>query len=83
MSSVNFDVCSFAFVMYLLDGVPLSIFVLIRDYCTSLSLDGFPNATTLLSLSFVFKVKIQVVGFKNSEWKSFLARRLILDYAYS
>ena len=49
---VNFDVFSIAFVMYLLNGVPFSIFVLIRDYCTPLSLDGFSNATTLLSLSF-------------------------------
>ena len=52
MSSVNFDVCSIAFVMYLINGVPFSIFVLIRDYCTPLGLDGFPNATSLLSLSF-------------------------------
>ena len=52
MSAVNFDVCSIDFIMYLLSGVPLSIFVLIRDYCTPFSLDGFPNATTLLSLSF-------------------------------
>ena len=36
--------------MYLLNGVPFSIFVLIRDYCIPLSLDGFPSATTLLSL---------------------------------
>ena len=49
---MNFDVCSIDFVTYFLNGVPLSIFVLIRDYCTPLSLDGFPNATTLLSLSF-------------------------------
>ena len=27
MSSVNFDVCSIAFVMYRLNGVPFSIFV--------------------------------------------------------
>ena len=52
MSYVNFDVCSIAFVMCLLNGVPFSIFVLMRDYFTPLSLDGFPNATTLLSLSF-------------------------------
>ena len=52
MSPVNFDVCSIAFVMYLVNGVPFSIFVLIRDFCTLLSLDEFPNATTLLSLSF-------------------------------
>ena len=32
-------------------GVFFSIFVLIHDYSTPLSLDGFPNATTLLSLS--------------------------------
>ena len=51
-SSVNFNVCSIDFVMLLLNGVPFSIFVLMRDYCTALSLDGFPNATTLLSLSF-------------------------------
>ena len=53
-SSVNFNVCSIAFVMYVLNDVPFPIFVLIRDYCTPLSLDGFPNATTLLSLSFNF-----------------------------
>ena len=52
MFSMNFDVCSTAFVIYLLNGIPSSIFVLISDYCTRLSLDGFPNATTLLSLSF-------------------------------
>ena len=59
MSSVNFDVCSIAFVVYLLNGV-LSIFVLIRNYCTPLSLDGFFNATTLLSLSFkpIFILKL-------------------------
>ena len=54
ISSVNFDVCLISFVMNLLNGVPLSIFVLIRDYCTPLSMDGFPNATCLLSLSFDF-----------------------------
>ena len=54
LSSVNFDVCSIDIVMYLLNGVPFSMFVLMRDYCTSLSLYGFPNATTLLSLSFKF-----------------------------
>ena len=43
--------------MYLLNGVPFSIFVLIRDYCTPISLDGFPNATTLLFLSFEFDIK--------------------------
>ena len=32
MSSVNFDVCSIAFVMYLLNGVPFSIFVLIQQW---------------------------------------------------
>ena len=58
MSSVNFDVFLIAFVMYLLNGVPFSIFVLIRGYCTPLNLDGFPNATTLLSLSLIFR-KIQ------------------------
>ena len=42
--------------MYLLNGVPFLIFILIRDYCTSLSLDKFPNATTLLSLSFEFDI---------------------------
>ena len=51
MSSVNFDVGSIPFAVYFLNGVPFSIFVLICDYCTPLSLDGFPNATTLLSLS--------------------------------
>ena len=38
--------------MYLLNGVPFLIFVVIRDYCTPISLDRFPYATTLLSLSF-------------------------------
>ena len=52
MSFVIFDVCSIAFVMYLLNSVPLLIFVLIRDYCTPLRLDGFHNATISLSLSF-------------------------------
>ena len=56
MSSVNFDVCSIAFVMYLLNDVSLLIFVLIRNYCTQLSLDGFPNATTLFSLSLELKL---------------------------
>ena len=37
MVSVNFDVCSIDFVMLLLNGVPFSIFVLIRDYCTHLA----------------------------------------------
>ena len=45
MSFVNVDVCLIAFAMYLLNGVSFSIFVLIRDYCTPLGLDGFPNAT--------------------------------------
>ena len=40
--------------MYLLHGVSISIFVLIRDYRILLSLDGFPNATALLSLSFEY-----------------------------
>ena len=53
MSYVNFNVCSIAFVMYLLNGVPFLIFVLTHDYCTALSLDGFADATTLFSLSFV------------------------------
>ena len=57
MSYVNFNVCSIAFVMYLLNGVLFSVFVLVRDYCTPLSLDGFPDATTLLSLSFEFDIK--------------------------
>ena len=38
-------------------GTPInsfSIFVLIRDYCTPLSLDGFRNATTLLFLALDF-----------------------------
>ena len=51
---MNFDVCSIGFVMYFLDGVPFSIFGLIRDYCTPLSVDGFPYATTLLSFSFEY-----------------------------
>ena len=50
MSFVNFDVCSTALVMYLLNGVPFPIFVLIRDYCIPLRVEGFPIATTLLSL---------------------------------
>ena len=54
MFYVNFDVCSIAFVVYLLNGVPFSIFVLIREFCTPLSLVGFPNATTLLFLSFQY-----------------------------
>ena len=51
MFSVNFDIRSIAFLMYLLNGVPF-------QFCCNtwlphpLSLDGFPNATTLLSLSF-------------------------------
>ena len=57
MSSVNFDVCSIVFVMYFLIGAPFSNFVLLRDYCIPLSLNGFPNATTLLSLSFEFGIK--------------------------
>ena len=60
MSFVKFDVCSIVFVMYLLNGVPFSIFVLKRDYCTPLSLNGFPNATTLLSLSFEFIVLLGI-----------------------
>ena len=51
----EFGVCSIAFVMYLLN-VPLFNFVLVHNYCTPLSLDGFPNATTLLSLSFEFLI---------------------------
>ena len=58
MSSVNFDVCLNAFVKHLLNGVPFSIFALTLGYYTPLNLDGFPNATTLLSLSFEFR-KIQ------------------------
>ena len=54
LSFVNFEVCSIDFVLYLLNGVIFSIFVLIRDYCTLLSFDGFPTAATLLSLSFEF-----------------------------
>ena len=52
----SFDVCSIAYVMYLLNGVSFSIFVLIRDYCTLLSLDGLPNAKTLFYLSFEFDI---------------------------
>ena len=37
--------------MHLLNDVPYAIFASIRDYCTPLSLDGFPNSTTL-SVSF-------------------------------
>ena len=68
MSSVNFDVCSIAFVMYLLNGVPLSIFVLIRDYCTPFSLDGFPNATILLPLSLNL---FEIVERYASNWENF------------
>ena len=46
--------------MDLLNGVPFSIFVLIRDYCTQLILDGFPNATTLLSLSFEYDMNMKI-----------------------
>ena len=56
LSSKNFNVCLIAFVMYLLNDVPFSIFVLIRDYCTPLGLDGFPNATTLLIFLLNFTV---------------------------
>ena len=62
---MNFDVCLIAFVMYLSNGVPFSIFVLTRDYCTPLSLDGFPNAPTLLSLSFelnLLKYSSHIIG---------------------
>ena len=37
LASVNFNVCSIDFVMLLLNGVPLLIFVLIRDCCTHLA----------------------------------------------
>ena len=37
LASVNFDVCSIDFVMLLSNGVPFSIFVLIRDYCAHLA----------------------------------------------
>ena len=56
LSSLNFNVCVIAFVKYLLNDVSFSICVLIRDYCTPLSLDGFPSAATLLSLSFEFTI---------------------------
>ena len=62
---VNFDVCSTAFVLHLLNGVPFSNFVFIGDYCTPLSLDGFPNATSLLSLSFCtakLKMKLDTIN---------------------
>ena len=61
LSSVNFDVCLIGFVMYFLDGVPFSIFSLIRDYCTPLSVDGFHNATTLLS--FLLNIFLQFLLF--------------------
>ena len=57
MSYVNFDVFSIAFKMYLINGVLFSVFVLIRDYCTPITLDQFPHATTLLSLSYEFDIK--------------------------
>ena len=63
MSSVNFDVCSIAFLMYLLNVVPFSISVLIHDYSTPLCLDGFPNATILLSLSFELFFCCDVVNY--------------------
>ena len=37
LASLNFDVCSIDFAMLLLNGVSVSIFVLIRDYCTHLA----------------------------------------------
>ena len=79
LSSVNFDVCSIAFVMFLLIGVFLSIFVLIRNYCTPLSLDGFPNATTSLSLSFgiVFCGDRSKVMFKLKKLKSVASLRMV------
>ena len=40
------------------------------------------NTNKIRAKVIVFKVKIQAVGFKNHDWKSFLARRPILDYAY-
>ena len=61
MFYVNFDVCSIAFVVYLLNGVPFSIFVLIREFCTPLSLVGFPNATTLLFLSFQYWIALPIL----------------------
>ena len=65
MSCVNFDVCLIAFVMYLLNGAPFSIFVLIRDYCSPLSLDGFPNATTLLYFHLKFFLWLILLIFIN------------------
>ena len=65
MSYVNFDVCSIAFEMHHLNGVPFSIFVLIHDYCAPLSLYGFPNATTLLFLSFKFSILNATKGFNH------------------
>ena len=52
MSSKKRTYGKLTFVMYFLNGVPFSIFVLIRGYCETLNLDGFPNATVLLFLSF-------------------------------
>ena len=43
--------------MYLSNGVPFSILGLIFNYCAPIRLDGFPNATTLLSLSFECDIK--------------------------
>ena len=41
----------------------IPVAVLIRDYCTPFSLDEFPNATTMLSLSFELS-KLQQKVFK-------------------
>ena len=60
MFSVNFDVCSIAFVMCLLNGVPFQ-FCFNTWLLHSFSLDGFPNAATLLSLSFKFMVFIMML----------------------
>ena len=60
----------------LLNGVPFLIFVLICYVCTPLSLDGFPNATTLLF--FPFESKVYFVEYNQSEISLFC--RLFCHY---
>ena len=61
LASVNFDVCSIDFVMLLLNGVPFSIFVLIRDYCTHLAWMDF----LMPQLCCPFSFAINLLGAKN------------------
>ena len=67
MSSVIFDVCSIAFV------VPFSIFVLICDYCTPLSLKGFP----MLQLCCPFLLNLKLSNEQNNLHKSVWGPTLI------